>query len=163
MVPPAAILLLRGPAEPSHFGRSRVFAHAAFAWLAASAFVIAANSFAYDAARYRGGEAAVAMGYDARTVDAGYEWVSYHASWVWNSGSGTYGLTWYDDAFSSYRPCAVLSNSPLDGGAFRLIRVDRSAYLQFLFFGTAEPLYLYGAVVDGCPPPPAAVAAATAP
>jgi hypothetical protein len=163
LVPAAAILLLRGPAQPSRFGRSRAFAHAAFAWLAASAFVIAANSFAYDAARNRGGEAAVAMGYDARTVDAGYEWVGYHASGVGNSGSGTYGLTWYDDDFLSYRPCAVLSNSPLDGGAFRLIRVDRSAYLQYLFFGPAEPLYLYGALADGCPPPPAAVASAKAP
>jgi len=163
MVPAAAILLLRGPAQPSRFGRSRAFSHAAFAWLAASAFVIAANSFAYDAARYREGEAAVATGYDARTVDAGYEWVGYHASGVGNPGSGTYGLTWYDDVLSTYRPCAVLSNSPLEGGALRLIRVDRSAYLQFLFFGPAEPLYLYGALVDGCPPPPAAVAAATAP
>ena len=135
----------------------------AFAWLAISAFVIAANSFAYDAARYRGGEAAVALGYDAQTVDAGYEWVSYHASGVGNSGSGAYGLTWYDDVLSSSRPCAVLSNSPLDGGALRLIRVDRSAYLQYLFFGPAEPLYLYGALVDGCPPPPAAVATAKAP
>jgi 4-amino-4-deoxy-L-arabinose transferase-like glycosyltransferase len=163
MVPAAAILLLRGPAQPSSFGRSRAFAHAAFAWLVASAFVIAANSFAYDAARYREGEAAVAMGYDARTVDAGYEWVGYHASGVGNSGSGTYGVTWYDDSLSSFRPCAVLSNSPLDGGTLRLIRVNRSAYLQFLFFGPAEPLYLYGALMDGCPPPPAAVAAATAP
>jgi 4-amino-4-deoxy-L-arabinose transferase-like glycosyltransferase len=163
MVPAAAILLLRGPARPSRFGRSQAFAHAAFAWLAASAFVIAANSFAYDAARYRAGEAAVAMGYDARTVDAGYEWVGYHASGGGNPGSGTYGLAWYDDVLSSSRPCAVLSNSPLDGGAFRLIRVDRSAYRQFLFFGPAEPLYLYGALVDGCPPPPAAVTAATAP
>jgi len=163
MVPAAAILLLRGPAQPSRFGRSHSFAHAAFAWLAASAFVIAANSFAYDAARYREGEAAVAMGYDARTVDAGYEWVGYHASGAEKPGSGVYGLNWYDENWSSFRPCAVLSNSPLDGGAFRLIRVDRSAYLQFLFFGPAEPLYLYGALVDGCPPPPAAVAEAQAP
>jgi len=163
MVPAAAILLLRGPAQPSRFGRSRAFAHVAFAWLVASAFVVAANSFAYDAARYRAGEAAVAMGYDARTVDAGYEWVGYHASGVGNSGSGTYGLTWYDDLFLPHRPCAVLSNSPLDGGTFRLIRVDRSAYRQFLFFGPAEPLYLYGALVDGCPPPPATVVAAQAP
>ena len=163
MVPAAAILLLRGPARPSRVGRSQAFAHAAFAWLVASAFVIAANSFAYDAARYREGEAAVALGYDARTVDAGYEWVGYHARGVGNSGSGTYGLTWYDDVFSPYRPCAILSNSPLDGDTFRLIRVNRSAYLQFLFFGPAEPLYLYGALADGCPPPPAAVALATAP
>jgi hypothetical protein len=163
MVPAAAIVLLRRPAQPSRSGPSRAFAHAAFAWLVASAFVIAANSFAYDAARYRSGEAAVAMGYNARTVDAGYEWVGYHASGAEVPGSGAYGLTAYDDVLSSSRPCAVLSNSPLDGGALRLIRVDRSAYLQHLFFGPAEPLFLYGALADGCPPLPAAVAAATAP
>ena len=160
MVPFAAILLLRGSTGPSRLGRSHAFSHAAFAWLAASAFVIAANSFAYDAARYRAGEAAVAMGYDARTVDAGYEWVGYHARVVGNSGSGTYGLMWYDDTLLSDPPCAVFSNSPLDDGALRLIRVDRSAYLQYLFFGPAEPLYLYGSLAKGCPPPPPAVAAA---
>jgi 4-amino-4-deoxy-L-arabinose transferase-like glycosyltransferase len=163
LVPATAILLLRGPAQPSHFGRSRALAHGAFAWLAASAFVIATNSFAYDAARYRGGEEAVAMGYDARTVDAGYEWVGYHATGAEDPGRNAHGLTWYEDFWSSFRPCAVLSNSPLDGGAFRLIRLDRSAYLQFLFFGPARPLYLYGALADGCPSPPAAVAAAQAP
>jgi hypothetical protein len=51
----------------------------------------------------------------------------------------------------------------LGGSAFKLIREDRSAYLQYLFFGPAEPLYLYGALADGCPSPPAGVAAATAP
>jgi 4-amino-4-deoxy-L-arabinose transferase-like glycosyltransferase len=162
MIPAAAILLLRGPAQPSRFGRSRAFAHGAFAWLAASAFVIAANSFAYDAARYRAGEAAVAMGYDARTVDAGLEWVGFHASGV-GTGSGTYGVTWYYDRLSSFRPCAVVSNSPLDEGAFRLVRVDRSAYLQYLFFGPAEPLYLYGSLEDGCPPLPAAAVETEAP
>jgi hypothetical protein len=163
MVPAAAILFLRGPAQPSRFGRSHAFAHAAFAWLVASAFIIAANSFAYDAARYREGEAAVALGYDARTVDAGYDWVGYHASGAETPGSNPYALNWYEDNWSSFRPCAVLSNSPLDGGPFKLVRVNRSAYLQFLFFGPAEPLYLYGAPADGCPPPPAAVAAATSP
>ena len=163
MVPVAAILLLQGLAQPARLGRSHAFAHAAFAWLAASAFVIAANSFAYDSARYRAGEAAVAMGYDARTVDVGYEWVGYHASGVSNSGADTYGLTAYDDVLLSSYPCAVLSNSPLDGGAFRLIREDRSAYLQYLFIGTPEPLYFYGALSAGCPPPPAAFATATPP
>jgi Dolichyl-phosphate-mannose-protein mannosyltransferase len=163
LVPATAILILRGPAQPSHFGRSRALAHGAFAWLAASAFVIATNSFAYDAARYRGGEAAVAMGYDARTVDAGYEWVGYHAAGAEDPGPNAYGLTWYESFWSSFRPCAVLSNSPLDSPAFKLIRVDRSAYLQYLFFGPAEPLFLYGALADGCPPPPAVVAAAQAP
>jgi hypothetical protein len=163
LVPAAAILLLREPAQPSRPGRRQATSHAALAWLAVSAFVIAANSFAYDAARYRAGEAAVAMGYDAQTVDAGLEWVGYHASGVGNSGSAAYGLAWYDDRLSSHRPCAVLSNSPEVFGGFTLIRVDRSAYLQYLFFGPAEPLYLYGSLADGCPAPPAAAAAGRTP
>jgi hypothetical protein len=72
MVPAAGILLLRASAPLSHAGPSRSFALAAFVRLGVSALVIAANSFAYDAASYRGGEAAVVMGYDAGTVDAGY-------------------------------------------------------------------------------------------
>ena len=156
MVPVAAILLLRWSGQPSPLGRSRAFAHGAFVWLAASAFMIATNSFAYDAARYRGGEAAVAMGYDARTVDAGYEWVGYHADSAGNTGSRRYGLMGYDDRFMTSRPCAVLSSSPLDADGFTLISVDRSAYLQYLFFGPAQPLYLYGARTDGCPALPAA-------
>lgn len=163
MVPAAAIIMLRSTALPTNPKWSQPASHAAFAWLAASAFVIAANSFAYDGARNRGGEAAVAMGYDARTVDAGFEWVGYHAIGVGNLGSRAYGLTWYDDAFSSSQPCAVLSNSPLDDRSYRLISVDRSAYLQYLFMGPAEPMYIYGALADVCPPPPAAVAEATAP
>ena len=72
-------------------------------------------------------------------------------------------LNWYDEFWSSFRPCAVLSNSPLESGALQLIRVDRSAYLQYLFFGPRQPLYLYGALIDGCPKPPTAVSTATAP
>ncbi len=163
LVPAAAILLLRGSARPSWFGRNQAISHAAFAWLAASAFVIASNSFAYDAARYREGEATVALGYDARTIDAGYEWVGYHATGVGNSVSPEYGLKWYDDMLLPSRPCAVLSNSPVDLPGFRLIRVNRSAYLRYLFFGPAEPLYLYGSLAAGCPPAPAPVAWATPP
>jgi hypothetical protein len=164
MVPAAAILLLRGPAgQPSRFGRSHALAHAAFAWLAASAVVIAANSFAYDAARWREGEDAVTMGYEARTVDAGYEWVGYHASGAATAGEGPFVLTWYYRLIPAEPPCAVVSNSPLDDDSLTLIQVNRSAYLQYLFFGPAEPLYLYGAVAEGCPPLPGSSAATQAP
>ncbi len=156
MVPAAAILLLRGPTDRLRFGRRHAFAHAALAWLGVSAFVVAANSFAYDSARHRAGEAAVALGYDARTVDAGYEWVGYHSSEVGNPASGTYGLMWYDDGLMAVRPCAVVANSPLSVSPYELIRIDRSAYRQYLLFGSEEPLYLYGAVSEGCPPLPAA-------
>ena len=159
MVPAAAILLLRWPAKPARFGASHAFSYAALGWLAISAFAIAANQFAYDVATHRAGEAAVAMGYDARTVDAGYVWVGSHAAGVGGSGSPTDGLTWYDDVLMPSRPCAVLSNSPLDDGDLRLIQVDPSAYRQYLFFGPDEPLYLYGSVADGCPPLPTGITA----
>ncbi len=95
----------------------------------------------------------MAIGYDPQTVDAGYEWVGSHASGIGNSSPANYGVTWYDDLLIPSRPCAVISNSPLDGGEYRLLSVDRAAYLQYLFFGPAEPLYLYGALTDACPQP----------
>ncbi len=67
---------------------------------------------------------AVAMGYDAATVDAGYEWVGYHANGAGNADPG-YGITWYDDWIANARPCAVVSNTQVELGRFRLIGVDR--------------------------------------
>jgi hypothetical protein len=69
---------------------------------------------------------------------------------------------WYDDLMLRSSPCALLSNSPLDAPSFRLLHVDSAAYQQYLFFGPAEPLYLYGAIAEGCPQPVAA-AVRTAP
>ena len=158
MVPVAAILLLRGPIRPLMPGRIQALAQGAFVWLVLSSFIITMNSFAYDTARYREGEAAVAMGYDAQTVDAGYEWVGSHGSGV-HKALNPNRLTWWEGMWTSFRPCAVLSNSPLKLAGYKLIRVNRSAYLHFLLFGAREPLYLYGALMAGCPPPPPAVQA----
>lgn len=157
MVPVAAILLLINGSGPSVIGKRHAFSHAAFVWLAVSAFIIAANSFAYDSARWRLGQAAVAMGYEAQTVDAGYAWIGSHARGAVRQDLPAPNMTWNIDRWSLLNPCAVLSNSPLSDSTLRLIRVDRSAYLQYLFFGPEEPLYLYGAVVDGCPPVPATI------
>ena len=97
---------------------------------------------------------------------AGIVGVPSNDAWVYMRGAESLLRTgrivmpaWYDDMLMSSRPCAVLSNTPLEGGAFRLIRADRSGYLQYLFFGPAEPLYLYGVLGDGCPQPPAATEA----
>ena len=115
--------------------------------------IVAANSFAYDSARHREGEAAVALGYDATTVDAGYEWVGSHATGPEHVTSDPTKLTWWERLWPSFRPCAVLSNTPLDLPMYELIRVNPSAYRQYLFFGPARPMYLYGAHLDGCPTP----------
>ena len=166
LVPAAAILLLRWVPEAVRLGRSLAFSNAAFAWLAASALAIAANSFAYDAARWREGEAAVAIGYESRTIDAGYEWVGYHSSGTGGQGGGDRGQAWFEYLMPPAPICAIVSNSPpgtdepfldkgllpLDGN-YVLLMGNESAYSQYLFVGKAQPLYLYGASLSGCPLP----------
>ena len=95
------------------------------------------------------------MGYDAQLVDAGYEWVGFHATSNPAPGANDYHLTWYDDLFAASRPCAILSNSAVADEDLVLIRVDRAAYRRYLFMGFEEPLYLYGAIYAGCPALPA--------
>jgi dolichyl-phosphate-mannose-protein mannosyltransferase len=155
MVPAAAILVLRrsSAAQSAPLGRSLALSHAAFAWLLFSAVAIAANSFAYDVGRQREGEAAVALGYDATTVDAGYEWVGSHGIGEQRLNAGSLSLTWYASYWPSFVPCAVLSNSRLDVPRYELVRVNDSAYRQYLFIGPAQPLYLYGSHRPGCPTP----------
>jgi hypothetical protein len=153
IVPAAAILLLRGSKRPLQMGRGLALSHAAFAWIAISALVLAANSFAYDAARWREGQAAVLAGYDAKTVDAGYEWVGYHATARSTPGESNYILPWYYGAISANPPCIVISSSRLEGGLLTLLGETPSAYLNYLFVGPPEPLYTYAALRDGCPPP----------
>ena len=153
VVPVAAILLLGGSKRPLEMGRGLALSHAAFAWLAVSALLLTANSIAYDAARWREGEAAESAGYDARTVDAGYEWVGYHAiGTVW-SGEADFVLPWYYTAIPAELPCVVLSNSRLYDSPLKLIRYVDSAYLNYLFVGPGEPLYLYRSTRDDCPTP----------
>jgi hypothetical protein len=96
------------------------------------------------------------MGYDPQTVDAGYEWVGSHGTGTQQSFDPT-GINWWEDIWTSFRPCAVLSNSPVEIDGYRLIRVNPSAYKQYLLFGPDQGLYLYGASMDGCPTPPPAV------
>lgn len=156
LIAPAAILLLRPFGTQVRQLRSHALSHAAFAWLALSAILIAANSFAYDATRYRAGETAVRLGYAIETIDVGPEWVEFHGIGPQLAGIHDYGLTVYDDRWPSFRPCAVLSNSPLNVPGFRLIRVDEAAYRNYLFFGSDQPLYLYGSTGPDCPAPPQA-------
>ncbi len=152
LVPAAAILILVSSSGlPFRFDRTLAFSHAAFAWLGVSALLIAANSFAYDTARWHQGETTVAMGYDPGTVDAGYEWVGYHAVGPGPSGPNDFHLTWYDNSLLRTPPCVVLTNSRPDGDRWKLISVTKSAYLAYLFFGPPEPLYLYGADSAACP------------
>lgn len=154
LVPVAAILLLGRAPHPLGTDRSHALAHGAVAWLVISAIVLTANSFAYDTARYREGDAAVAMGYGAETVDAGYEWVGAHGIGPPNPIFNPTNVNWWESIWLSFRPCAILSSSEIILPGYTLVRADETAYKKFLFFGPAQPLYLYGAFMDGCPRPP---------
>jgi Dolichyl-phosphate-mannose-protein mannosyltransferase len=157
MTPAAAVLLLRRRDETVGFGRSLAISHATFAGLAIAAFALAANSFIYDAARWREGEATIGKGYDARSIDAGYEWVGYHTNQQEILEDEPFVLPWYYEAVPADAPCAIVSNSLLEGGVLTLIHINKDAYSRYLFFGPGEPFYLYAASLDGCPPVPPAV------
>lgn len=150
-VPAAAILLLRGRPQAFRFGRSLAVAHGALVWLAISAWLIAANSFAYDAARWREGEAAVALGYQPRSIDAGYEWVGFHGAAIARPGVPADNTAWSGSRWALINPCAVVSNTELRDANLRLIHVNRSAYRMYLLVGPEQPLYLYGALATDCP------------
>ncbi len=154
MIPAVAIILLRQTAGRERRG-TRPLQSTALAWLGASAILITTNSFAYDAARWRAGEAAVALGYAPATVDAGYDWVGFHSGMHANVTRPALGVAWYDDMFMTSPPCAFVSNSPLDYAGFVLIRSDSGAYQQYLLAGPSQPLYLYGSTASGCPAPAA--------
>lgn len=150
-VPAAAILLLHGRPQAFRFGRSLAVAHGALVWLTISASLIAANSFAYDAARWREGEAAVALGYQPRSIDAGYEWVGFHGVAIARPGVPADNTAWSGTRWALINPCAVVSNTELHDAKLRLIHVNRSAYLLYLVVGPEQPLYLYGALTANCP------------
>ncbi len=158
-LPVAGILLLRGALRVARLSPRHALSHAAVAWLALTAIAIASNSFAYDAARWHAGEMAVAMGYDARTVDAGYEWVGMHQDGAQKPPSAHPPLTGYDDSWVGFQVCAVVRNSPLSAAGYALVSIDRNAYRNYLFFGPEESLYLYGSTAPGCPTPPRTIAA----
>lgn len=153
LVPVAAILLVRGRPQLARLGPSLAMAQGALAWLAISALLIAANSFAYDAARWRAGVSAIAVGYDARRVDAGYEWIGAHSSGLPSPGAPADNMIWRDSRWALIHPCAIVSNGPIDDSGFSLIDMNKSAYRRYLFFGPEEALYLYGSVADqSCTP-----------
>jgi hypothetical protein len=154
IVPVAAILLLQGVPEQARLGRSLALAHGALAWLAFSAFVIAANSFAYDGARWREGSAAASLGYTAQRVDAGYEWVGYHAGGLPKAGAPADNMTWTNGRWALMDPCVVISNTEIGDSTYTLIYLDPDAYLSYLFLGEPESLYLYATSSPGCPTSP---------
>jgi len=99
------------------------------------------NSAAFDRARWSAGERLVAMGVPAESIDAGYEWVGYHAT-----GPASFAvpaLTWWEGMFPSFRLCGFVATTSQNLPGARLVEVDLHAYRLLLFAGQDETLYLY--------------------
>jgi hypothetical protein len=120
--------------------------------LAATSIALLLNADAFGAARWRMGELAVSRGLARETVDAGMEWVGYHARGLATVGaSPTRTEMWYDAWWPSFHLCAMVSSSLLEIPDFRLEHADIDAYRLLLFDGPEEGLYLYRVAGPGCP------------
>ena len=122
------------------------------AGLAATSFVLLANSDAFAEARWQMGNNAVELGTPPGEVDAGLEWVAFHATGTATvySPAPSFGSR-YETWWPSFHLCALVSNTPISGASVRLEEVDMEAYRLLLFGGPWEPLYLYSVPGPGCP------------
>lgn len=113
--------------------------------------IVMLNSYAYDGARWRAGEALVALGYRPETVDAGAEWVHAHQTGLAAVTRPVEARMWYQRQWPDLRICAFVADSdPGFPGEF-LIGIEPAAYQLNLIVGPAEPMYLYGVTSPGCP------------
>ena len=111
------------------------------------------NSVAFDAARWRAGEALVGDGVAAASVDAGYEWMGTYAPGLPDFAgrpSGGTRLTWYSGLWPEFRLCGFVSSAPVTVPQADLVGVDRSAYRLLLLAGPEAPLYSYRLNAPGC-------------
>jgi 4-amino-4-deoxy-L-arabinose transferase-like glycosyltransferase len=158
-LPITALLLLR-PASAQGWGANHPtpgrlalgLTGILLASLAVTSLVLLLNSDAFDAARWQMGDDAVNRGIPPETVDAGMEWVGYHASGqAVVDAPATVTEMWYDAWWPSFHLCAIVSSSYLDLPGFRLEEANTEAYRLLLLAGPEEGLYLYRVSNPGCP------------
>jgi hypothetical protein len=131
--------------------RNRLLSLVAVAGLAATSTAITANALAFDAARWQAASSLVARGVPPTDIDAGFEWVGYHASGpaAWSSApenaQNTSRSSAHPDALSFYmalfehsRECYVVSASPLDG-----LRLDSTARYRTYALAGSSKLWIY--------------------
>jgi hypothetical protein len=118
---------------------NRLLSLVAVACLAATSAAITANALARDAAKWQAASSLVARGVAATDIDAGLEWVGYHASEpASRSSAHANALPFYMRYFERSRECYVVSVSPLD--AFPLVSMMR--YRTYAVAGSSR-LWVY--------------------
>jgi hypothetical protein len=116
LLPLLAGLLATAPSRRPgrRLGRARVGAGlAGLAGMLALSWTITASTLAYDAARWHAADALVARGVPATDVDAGLEWVGYHAGGPARQHlDNPAAITWYARMFAGVRDCYLVSADP---------------------------------------------------
>jgi len=152
LVPPIAILLVL-PVKATHRSRpsrepmwGRVFRPLTVLPLMAMtvtgilALTLMLNAFAFDAARWRAGEQLAATGLPADAIDAGYEWVGFHATSPAHMAHPTKSTPpyrgWWDTPV-----CGLVTASPDGPRNGRLVGIED--YRLYLIAGPRVDLYLY--------------------
>jgi hypothetical protein len=119
----------------------------------AVAAAVTLNADAYDGARWSAGQAAVRVGFPASAVDAGFDWVGWHAATPAERGlnmtSGPPYELWYDQMFPRFKECAFVSGSPVASADVFLLGTVR---YQEVGFAVPEYLYIYGVRDQECAP-----------
>jgi hypothetical protein len=117
----------------------------------ATAAAVTLNSDSYDAARWTAGGDLVKAGYQATTVDAGFEWVGTYATGLAKPGRAVAGAPayeqWYDQLFPGFRDCALVSASPLLSPSLHLIH---TVSYDEVGFAVPERVYLYAVDNSRC-------------
>jgi hypothetical protein len=162
LVPPIAVLVLipqgrRQEARTPSIERRRIPARRGAPWIATAAtaiqgvlaVVLMANALAFDAARWRAGEAMVAAGLRPDTIDAGYEWVGYHATGAADLVSPTPTDPPYRGWWKDFERCGVVASGPLHVSDAKLIGLE--AYQLYLLAGPVVDLHLYQIDRPDCP------------
>ena len=143
LVVPGAVLCLRKPAPAPH----RSLAAVPLAGLAAVSLFQCANAQARDAAIWGAADGLVARGVPATSIDAGLDWVGYHATMPARGGphAGDTFQGFWEPMFPRSQACYEITVQPLPG----LAPFERVSYRTFAVLGTSR-LDVYR--VPGCRP-----------
>lgn len=85
------------------------------------------------------------------SVDAGFEWVGFHAPGLATVATPVRALTWWEAYWPEFHLCGFVASQPQDYPGAKLVAIDTAAYRVFLFAGLEEPLYTYR-IEGGCCP-----------
>jgi 4-amino-4-deoxy-L-arabinose transferase-like glycosyltransferase len=121
-----------------------------FTFISVVSLIFMLNSFAFDSARWRGGERLVQLGIQPDDVDAGYEWVGFHQPDLPGPYETLPVQTFYDTLWPGRRECGIVTSQKT--GPTGAALVGTVGYSLLLITGPEELLYLYRVTSPDCVP-----------